>query len=126
VEQPPSGKPLLIYDGDCHFCMHWIRRWQKATGANVDYNSFQEAGARFPEIPRAAYESAVQWIEPDGLHLSGADAVFRLLDFTSAPHPLLQRLRCVPGFMPLARIGYRIVAGHRTFFSLLTRLFTRA
>ena len=40
----PPGKPLLVYDGDCGFCKLWIRRWQRTTGARVDYLPFQDAG----------------------------------------------------------------------------------
>ena len=26
-DAPP--KPLLIFDGDCHFCRRWIERWRE-------------------------------------------------------------------------------------------------
>jgi predicted DCC family thiol-disulfide oxidoreductase YuxK len=81
VRHPPPDRPLLIFDGDCNFCRRWIARWEKGTGPCVDYVEFQKIGGRFPEIPRTAYEQAVQLIELDGRVLSGADAVLRLLDF---------------------------------------------
>jgi len=115
---------LLIFDGDCHFCMGWIARWKQSTGANVDYAPFQEASVRFPEIPQAAYESSVHWLEPNGVHLSGADAVFRLFDFAQEKRPILELVTYLPGFMPLARIAYRFVATRRSFFSGLTRALT--
>ena len=84
VATPPS-KPLLVFDGDCHFCTLWIRRWQQMTGDAVDYLPSQDAGvaAQFPEIPRAQFDTAVQFIATDGMVYSGADAVFRAL----ACHP---------------------------------------
>ncbi len=81
MRHPPPDRPLLIFDGDCNFCRRWIARWEKGTGPCVDYVEFQKIGGRFPEIPRTAYEQAVQLIELDGRVLSGADAVLRLLDF---------------------------------------------
>lgn len=125
VGNPPPERPLLVYDGDCNFCLRWVNRWKTLTGSNVDYRPFQDVGDRFPEIPRAEYEAAVHWIEPNGCHLVGADAVFRLLDFAVGKRPFVRRLSHLPGFMPLARIGYRVVATHRTFFSRLTRLIER-
>lgn len=116
VLHPPPDRPLLIYDGDCHFC----RRWKQATGERAGYCEFQQLGGRFPEIPRAAFAQAVQWIELDGRVLSGADAVLRLLDFAPQGRWLPRWLRRMPGFMPSARAAYRFVASHRTFFSRIT------
>ena len=77
----PPPKPLMVYDGDCNFCTLWIRRWQQLTGDRVDYLPAQDSGipARFPEIPREQFDTAVQLIESDGVIYSGAEAVFRTL-----------------------------------------------
>ena len=58
----------MIYDGDCNFCSLWIHRWQVTTGEHLDFLPFQDpsVGARFPELPRGQFETAVQLIEPDG------------------------------------------------------------
>jgi len=120
VRHPPPDRPLLIFDGDCNFCRRWIARWEKGTGPCVDYVEFQKIGGRFPEIPRTAYEQAVQLIELDGRVLSGADAVLRLLDFAPQKRWLPRWLRAIPGFMPLARAVYRFVASHHAFFSWIS------
>ena len=67
VAKPPS-KPLLVFDGDCHFCGLWIRRWRQVTGDAVDYLPSQDPSVaeRFPEIPRARFDTAVQLIGSDG------------------------------------------------------------
>jgi predicted DCC family thiol-disulfide oxidoreductase YuxK len=31
------GEPLLIYDGDCRFCIYWARYWERLTGHRVTY-----------------------------------------------------------------------------------------
>ena len=121
----PPPKPLMIFDGDCNFCTLWIRRWQQMTGDAVDYLPSQDASvaAQFPEIPRDRFQTAVQLIEPDGTVYSGAEAVFRTL----AKNPKWQwALRIYENAPIIARItefAYGFVAGHRTFFSLLTRWF---
>ena len=78
VRDAPA-RPLLIFDGDCHFCRRWIERWRGLTGNAVEYAPSQEVAERFPEIPLDAYEKAVQFIETDGTVFSGAEAVFRSL-----------------------------------------------
>src|ERR1039457_1188130 len=77
----PPPKPLMVFDGDCNFCTLWIRRWEQMTGEAVDYLPAQDPqiAARFPEIPRAQFDTAVQLVETDGTVHSGAEAVFRAL-----------------------------------------------
>jgi predicted DCC family thiol-disulfide oxidoreductase YuxK len=64
----PPPKPLLVFDGDCHFCTLWIGRWRQMTGDAVDYLPSQDSAiaARFPEIPPAEFATAVVLIDIDG------------------------------------------------------------
>src|SRR5438094_4819429 len=121
VSSPPA-KPLLVLDGDCNFCRYWIARWQRITGDRIDYLPFQDPAIaeRFPEIPRARFDQAVQLIETDGRVYSSAGAVFRSLAY-GRRWPLWAYQR-VPGFAPVTEFAYGLVARHRTFFSFLTRL----
>jgi len=124
VAAPPS-RPLLVFDGECNFCIWWVRRWQQTTGDRVDYLPAQDQriAAEFPEIPRQQFDIAVQLIETDGSVYSGAEAVFRTL----AHHPDHQwPLRSYEKSKPLANFtewAYRLVSENRTFFSLLPRWF---
>jgi lipase maturation factor 1 len=113
----------MIYDGDCDFCSRWIRRWQYATGDQMDYLPFQDArlAARFPELPRAQFESAVLLVEPDGSVYSGAEAVFRALAHKPRARWLLDWFERSPGFARASRWGYRLVARHRRLLSALAR-----
>ena len=83
VSNPPP-KPLLIWNGECHFCRRWVKRWDETTGGAVDYIPFQEIGDRFGEIPLPEFERAATLIERDGAVYSGAQAVFRALRFRSS------------------------------------------
>src|SRR5947208_15593552 len=82
VANPPS-KPLLIWDGECHFCMRWIERWRVMTAGKIGYVTYQEVADQFPEIPRAEFERAMTFIEPDGKTFFAAEAVYRSLHYRS-------------------------------------------
>ena len=120
VTNPPP-KPLLVYDGDCAFCKLWVARWQEETGDAVEYAPLQEAASRFPEVPRAEFERAVQLIEPDGRVWSGAAAVYRSL---GAGGRGLNRwsYERVPGFAAASEFAYRLIAGHRDLAHRVTWL----
>src|SRR5215471_9171661 len=123
VASPPV-KPLMIFDGDCHFCSLWVRRWQGVAGERVEFLPFQDPqiAARFPEILGEQFASAVQLIQPDGAVHSGADAVFRTLAFNPQAQWLSDAYRYSPAFARTAEFAYRFVARNRTLFSKLTRL----
>jgi predicted DCC family thiol-disulfide oxidoreductase YuxK len=114
----------MIYDGDCNFCTLWVHRWQYTTGDHLDYLPFQDpsVAARFPELPRGQFETAVQLIEADGGVYGGAEAIFRALDHHPREGWLLDWYEHSPVFARVTEWGYRLVAGHRGFFSALTRL----
>jgi predicted DCC family thiol-disulfide oxidoreductase YuxK len=121
VSQPPA-KPLMLFDGDCHFCRRWIERWRETTGGAVDYSPFQEAAAQFPEISREACERAVQLVATDGRVFSGAEAVFRSLGHGGGPKWPARCYEKVPGVAPVTELAYRAVAKNRMLASYGTRL----
>ena len=123
VASPPQ-KPLLIYDGDCGFCTLWIHRWQCATGERIDYLPSQDpqVAPRFPEIPRAAFDSSVQLIDTDGSVYSGAEAVFLSLAHNPDYRWVLDVYQVFPLFTEITERTYRLVARHRPFFSRVTKL----
>jgi predicted DCC family thiol-disulfide oxidoreductase YuxK len=122
VQNAPA-RPLVVFDGDCHFCRRWIERWRELTRGAVEYAPFQEAAERFPEIPRADFEQALHFIEKDGTVHRGADAVFRSLGTVRAGRALIWCYDHVPGFAPITEAAYRVVARHRMLASFFTRLF---
>ena len=123
VASPPA-KGVMIYDGDCNFCSLWVHRWRHATGDHLDYLPFQEpvVAARFPEVPRDRFETAVQLVEADGCVYGGAAAVFRALAHNPHEEWLLDWYQHSPVFARASEFGYRVVARHRGFFSAMTRL----
>ncbi len=121
VTNPPP-KPLMIWDGECHFCRRWIERWREITANEVDYVTYQEAAERFPEIPLEQFQRAVAFIEPDGKTFFAAKAVYRSLACRSSRKWLVWSYDHVPGFAAISEIAYGLIARHRKFGSAVTRL----
>jgi predicted DCC family thiol-disulfide oxidoreductase YuxK len=121
VSNPPE-KPLVIFDGDCHFCRRWIERWRELTEGTVDYAPFQDAAARFSEIPREHFAQALHFIGADGTIYRGAEAVFRSLGAAGGARALVWSYRNIPGFGPVTEAVYRAIARNRMAGSFFTRL----
>src|SRR5262245_57726350 len=121
----PSEKPLLLYDGECRFCLRWIRRWQQKFCDKVDVAPFQSLEERFnQDISIECFQSAIQLITTDGKVYGGAEAVFRAWSNGSGVGKgfALCCYRVVPGFAPLSRVAYHAVARHRELASRITTL----
>jgi predicted DCC family thiol-disulfide oxidoreductase YuxK len=118
----PPAKPVLIFDGDCRFCSRWIRRWQPMTGEAVDYLPSQDTSvaARFPEIPKARFDMAVQLVEIDGQVYSAAEAVLRAMAHVPSGRWPLHVYEASTLVAHTMESFYRLVARHRGFFSRLT------
>ncbi len=120
VSNPPP-KPLMIWDGECHFCKRWIERWREITVGEVDYATYQEAAARFPEIPVEQFKRAVAFIEPNGEVFFAAEAVYRSLRYRSSRKWLAWSYDHVPGFAGISETAYKFIARHRGLGSTFTR-----
>ena len=118
--RPP--KPLMIWDGECHFCKRWIERWREITAGEVDYATYQEAAARFPEIPVEQFRRAVAFIDPNGEAFFAAEAVYRSLGYRSSRKWLVWSYDHVPGFAAISETAYKFIARHRSLGSTFTRL----
>ena len=121
VSDPPP-KPLMIWDGECHFCKRWIERWQEITAGKVDYVTYQQAAHQFPEIPIEQFKRAVALVEPDGETFFAAEAVYRSLQHRPSRKWLAWSYDHVPGFAAISESAYKFVARHRSLGSSVTRL----
>src|SRR3982074_881499 len=101
VSNPPPGA-LMIWDGECHFCKRWIERWREITAGKVDYATYQEAAARFLEIPVEPFKRAVALIESDGEVFFAGEAVYRSLRYRSSRKWLAWSYHNVPGFAAIS------------------------
>jgi lipase maturation factor 1 len=121
VSNPPP-KPLMIWDGECHFCKRWVERWREITAGEVDYATYQEAAHQFPEIPIEQFKRAVALIEPDGKTFFAAEAVYRSLRYRSSRKWLTWSYDHIPGFTAISETAYKFIARHRGLGSIVTRL----
>src|SRR2546422_4219441 len=121
VANPPP-KPLMIWDGECHFCRRWIERWREITAGEVEYAPFQEVAERFPEIPREQFQRSVVYIDKTGQVFVAAEAVYQSLRCRRSQKWLWWSYRHIPGFAAISEFGYRLIARHRGFASAITRL----
>jgi len=117
-----ENRPVMLYDGDCAFCGRWVRRWGNSTGDAIDYEPYQEAAARFPQIPPDAPRRAVHLIEPDGRITRGSQAVFRaqaVAGHRRWPWWLYEHSRV---FAAVSQRAYALIASHRTAADRIDRL----
>jgi predicted DCC family thiol-disulfide oxidoreductase YuxK len=121
VSNPPP-KPLMVWDGECHFCKRWIERWREITAGKVDYITYQEAAQQFREISVEQFQRAAVLIEPDGETLFAAEAVYRSLACRPSKRWLAWSYDHVPGFATISEAVYKFVARHRGLGSTITRL----
>ncbi|MBL9214054.1 MAG: lipase maturation factor family protein [Opitutaceae bacterium] len=122
VASPPTGRPLLLWDGDCRFCRLWADRWREEYGARVDFAPARSQAGRFPEIPAAAFDEAVQFVTPDGRVFAGAAALLHARAHGTGRPGLLGRIYArVPGGAWLLEAAYRLVARRRGRLYALTR-----
>ncbi|HTL67908.1 MAG TPA: lipase maturation factor family protein [Lacunisphaera sp.] len=123
VASPPAEKPLLLWDGECGFCRLWADRWRERYGDRVDFATAQSQAGHFPEIPAAAYDLAIQLVEPNGDVHSGAAAALRTRRHgRGRSDPFIRAYENVALFAVLADAVYGFVARHRPLLSRLTRL----
>jgi predicted DCC family thiol-disulfide oxidoreductase YuxK len=121
VANPPP-KPLMIWDGECHFCRRWIERWREITAGEVEYAPFQEVTERFPEIPREQFQHSVVYIDKTGQVFVAAEAVYQSLRCRRSKKWLWWSYQHIPGFAAVSEFEYRLIARHRGFASAVTRL----
>ena len=91
------------------------------TGDEVDYEPFQTAADRFPQIRREDFSTSVQFVDADGKVSNGAEAVFRTLAAVPGKRWMFWAYEHVPLLSPLCELCYRFIARHRDTFYKLTR-----
>lgn len=105
----------LVFDGECGFCTRcvgWVRLLDRR--GRVDVAPYQAPGV--PGSIGATTEqcaTSVQWLGPDGVRRSGADAVNAVLSTVTGTALPSRLYRATSG---LQEVAYRWVADHRRWF----------
>jgi predicted DCC family thiol-disulfide oxidoreductase YuxK len=118
-----TNKPLVVYDGDCGFCLYWVKYWQKLTGSSVDYRPYQEVAVSYPEISIDQFQHAVQYITPDRKIASGAKASLLTISHGKGSRIWLALYAKLPGFAWMSEQAYQVISTNRSFFYALSVFF---
>jgi predicted DCC family thiol-disulfide oxidoreductase YuxK len=112
----------LVYDGECGICRYWVNYWQDLTHGDVAYRAYQEAAGDFPAIAPAAFQRAIQLIEPDGQVYSGAAATFRVLRHAPGRAAWWWCYSHLPGFASSSEAAYAFFAARRGLLNALSKI----
>lgn len=113
-----SSKPLLLYDGDCTFCIHWVNRWRTLTDDAVRYEPYQERPrtGTAGKLKDSELSRAIHLVDGDSVY-RGAAAVLQILQLSpsywAAGLAGEGLYRHFPPFRWAIDLGYRIVAANR-------------
>ncbi|WP_339702810.1 DCC1-like thiol-disulfide oxidoreductase family protein [uncultured Marixanthomonas sp.] len=119
---PPTGKPVLVWDGECGFCKYWVTRWQSLTRNKIEYKTYQEIASQFHDIPLKEFKKASRLIETNGKIYSGPDSAYRSYTYSTKNLPWHSWYCNYSWFTKLSDHGYNYIAKHRPFFFKLTTL----
>ncbi|WP_030908395.1 thiol-disulfide oxidoreductase DCC family protein [Streptosporangium amethystogenes] len=107
-----TGRPVLIFDGDCGFCTTSVRFAERRIGVRALVVPWQFTDLPALGVTRERAEREVLWVQDGGVY-GGAQAVARLLIAAGLPwSPLGFALR-VPPLRWAAQGLYRLIAGNR-------------
>jgi len=112
----------LVYDGECGICRYWVNYWQDLTRGRVAFRAYQEAANDYPAIAPAAFQRAIQLIEPDGRVYSGAAATFRVLRHAPGRAAWWWCYSHLPGFVAVSEAAYAFFAARRGLLNALTKV----
>ncbi len=115
VSRPRLARPVLLYDGECGFCLTWIarlRRWDRAERIRCLPAGDRATDPALPPIPDAALREAMHLVTPDGRILPGGRALPELIRYLPGG-PVLRPLLRLPGVPWITDRVYRWVARRR-------------
>ena len=110
-------RPLVIYDGECEFCIKWARKFKAMAGKFITFIPLQSLPVDYEYITQAACLKSVQYIDDDNRISKGAEAVFQLFHTAKKMSFLLIFYRRIPIFRFLTEYVYSLVARNRNLFS---------
>ena len=117
----PVTKPLLVFDGDCGFCVYSVLYAETLAGSAVDFAPYQAVAHDRREFTEDEYRASIRLFQPGFEPRSGAHAAFTVL----ALGGLMFWLWCyrrLPGFDTAAEVAYRWVAAHRSLCLTVARV----
>ena len=109
-------RDVVIFDGDCKFCLKQVRRlkWADGKANRLSFVSLHDpfVAEHYPELTHQQMMEEMYVIDTAGNRYSGAKA-FRYLTRKLPVYWILAPILHIPFTLPLWQLGYRIVASHR-------------
>jgi len=105
----------LVYDGNCSFCIMWLKRLKRMDPDDVVLlvdSHEPELIERYPQLRSANLDDAMYALDESGSVSEGFDA-FRAALSILPPARAWVWTWWIPGVAPVGRIVYRYVARHR-------------
>lgn len=112
---PPANPPaeVLIYDGDCRFCVRRARWFQRKSHPETHALPFQQLDLAQQTLTRQTLSRQAVWIDAAGKQHLGHRAVAKSLIHIGGWWGICGRIMLVPPISWLARGIYRLVARQR-------------
>ncbi len=110
-----SQSGVVIYDGECAFCINQVHRIQQLDRkAQFEYLPRQDSNTelRFPVLATEDFNSGMRLISPEGKLYVGADAIYQIA-MRLPGLKYIAWLYQVPGIRQLAQLAYAWVAANR-------------
>lgn len=107
-----SGRPLLVFDGDCGFCTSSARFGQRRLRLQ-HVEPWQSLDLDALGLTEAQCQEAVQWVDADGTTHAAERAVIAALRHAGGGWRVLGALLDLPGVRHLAAVAYRLIAKYR-------------
>ncbi|MFE3190320.1 thiol-disulfide oxidoreductase DCC family protein [Nocardia sp. NPDC059240] len=108
-----TGRPLVVFDGDCAFCTASVERIRERIRPEVEFVAWQRLDLAALGLTEQQVESAVQWIDGDGGRAAGARAGALLLRRAALPWRVVGTVMLIPPVSWVAAGVYRLVAKNR-------------
>ena len=108
-------KPIVVYDGECRFCIWSVRRMKKKDKrSQFDYLPRQTQGIEdhFPKLASSDFNTGMRLVVGKEDIYAGADAVYQIYR-RLPPFHLFAWLYRVPVLHLVFRAGYALVARYR-------------
>lgn len=119
---PPKEKPVMVWDGNCGFCLYWTTKWSKVTLNKVEYLPYQIAKDQFTDIEEFHFTEASRLIDMDGRIYSGPQSAYKTLTFGSKWAFLNQWYEKNKIFSRFSDLLYHLVAKNRNILFRLSKL----
>lgn len=108
---------MLVYDGDCRFCVRrarWFRKKiPKVSQGNVSAVAWQDLNLGEVGLAEDAVAREAVWVDEDGKQFTGHAAIAKSLIHIGGLWGVAGRLLRVPPISWIARLVYRVVAANR-------------